>query len=163
LVLHHRSTDGIKAALSYDMGKRSGMATMTLDKTFGSGSSLNLRAIYKQSGDVFILEENWKLDANNKIAGTYNFATEEATFAYTHSKGDWSATGRYNFAKESTIFDVQRKYKGATLGAAYSLNDGSASLSWSKKPLKAILKGNIGKGKNLTPQAALMVTHEFDL
>jgi hypothetical protein len=155
--------DGVKGALTYDVHKRTGAASMTLDKSFDNGSKLQLRSIYKQAGDMFILEETWKLDANNKLGGAYNFNTEEATFSYTYTKDDWAATGRYNFQKDTTILQVEKREGKNTYMVQYAPNDGATSLVWTAKPFKAILKGNMGKGGVSADSAVLAVTHEFDL
>lgn len=156
-------SDGVKGALTFDVAKKVATGTINLDKSFSNGSSLNLRAIYQQSRDVFILEETWKLDPNNKLTGTYNFATEEALFGYTYTKGDWSASGRYNFSKDSVAFDVQSKQGKATFGAGYVPKDKVATLTWSAKPFRASIKGNVGKTGVSAPQAFFTVTHEFDV
>lgn len=128
-----------------------------------STSDVQLRAIYKQSGDVFILEEQWRLDANNKISGSYNFSNEEAEFSYTHARGDWSATSRYNFRTDATILEVNKKQGKSSLTASYNLKDEGLTMSWNVKPYKAVLKGRVGSGGVSAPQASLMITHEFDL
>lgn len=135
---------------------------MTLDKPL-NGSDLQLRAVYKQASDEFILEETWKFDKNNKLSGSYNFASEEASFAYTYTKDDWSATGRYNFQKDTTVLEVSKKEGKATFGATYALKDQAATLSWAAKPFKAVLKGNVGRGGVKATQVVLVATHEFDL
>jgi hypothetical protein len=134
-----------------------------LDKSFDSGSNLQLKAIYKQAGDMFILEETWKLDANNKLGGSYNFNTEEAQFSYTYSKDDWAATGRYNFQKDTTVVEVEKKQGKNKYAAVYAPRDGATSLIWSAKPFRAVLKGSLGKGGVSANSALLSVTHEFDL
>jgi hypothetical protein len=136
---------------------------MTLDKSFDSGSNLQLKAIYKQAGDMFILEETWKLDANNKLGGMYNFNTEEAAFSYTYTKDDWAATGKYNFQKDTTVLEVQKTEGKNKYTVVYAPKDGATSLIWAAKPFRATLKGSLGKGGVSANSAILAVTHEFDL
>lgn len=145
------------------MGKHTGTGMVTVNRSFASGSDLQLRAVYKQAGDVLILEETWKMDANNKLAASYNFSNEEALFAYSYSKHDWSATGRYNFAKDTTVLEVNKKQGKATLGASYALADGKTILSWSQKPFRAAIAANIGAGGLKVQDGSLLVTHEFDI
>jgi len=155
--------DGIKGSLSYDLDKHSAIGAMTLNKSL-NGSDLQLRAVYKQAGDVFILEETWKFDANNKLAGAYNFSTEEAQFAYTYTKDDWSATGRYNIKKESSVLEVAKKQGKATFGMSYALKDEVASVTWVQKPFRAQLKAKFGtNGLAKDPIATFAVTHEFEI
>ena len=112
---------------------------------------------------MFILEETWKLDANNKLGGHYNFNTEEAAFSYTYTKDDWAATGRYNFQKDTTIVEVEKKEGKNKYTAVYAPKDGATSLVWTAKPFKAIVSGNLGKGGVSANKAMLSITHEFDL
>lgn len=124
---------------------------------------MELKGIYRQAGDVFILEETWKLDSNNKITGHYNFNTEEAIFGYTYTKDSWSATGKYNFQKDTTLLEVEKKQGKSKYIAAYHPKDGSASLTWNAKPFKATIKGNVGRDGAEAQTAIFSVTHEFDL
>ena len=147
----------------YDLPKRSAIGSVAVDKSFDNGSNLQLKAIYRQAGDQFALEETWRLDGNNKITGHYNFKTEEAIFGYTYTKNDWTATARYNFQKDTTVFEVERKQNKNRFGAVYAPKDEAATLFWSAKPFRAALKGRVGKGGVVANSAFLTVTHEFDL
>ena len=146
----------------YDLAKRSSTAALTLDKPL-NGSNLQLRAVYKQAGDVFILEESWKFDANNRMTGAYNFSTEEAQFGYTYTRDDWSATGRYNLKSDVPSLEVAKRAGKATVTALYAPRDEALTLTWAAKPLRATLKGKVGRGGVGATSASLMVTHEFDL
>lgn len=148
--------------MTYDVGKRSATGVVTLDKPI-NGSNLQLRAVYKQAGDVFILDETWKFDANNKLSGSYNFSTEEALFAYTYNKDDWSATAKYNFQKDSSAFEVSKKRGKETFAVLYIPKEETALLSWSAKPFRASLRGQAGLSGVKATQASFTVTHEFDL
>jgi hypothetical protein len=152
----------VRGALAYDVAKGSATGKVVLNKPI-NGSDLQLTATYKQAGDEFVLEESWRFDDRNRLAGAYNFATEEATFAYTHTRGPWSATSRYNFQKDATVLEVARRQGKATLGAAYAVQDQTATLTWAEKPLRAQLKAKVGGGGVTAAQATLTLTHEFDL
>lgn len=153
---------GVKGAVSYDVQKRSPTVALTMKKDL-SGSDLELKAIYKQAGDVFILEEQWRFDENNKLSGAYNFSNEEAQFAFTHSRGPWSGTSRYNFRTEATILEISKKEGKSTLTGAYNIKDESLSLTWNKKPYKVVAKGRVGRNGVSAVQTSLSITHEFDL
>ena len=144
------------------MAKRSATASVVLNKPI-NGSNLQLKATYKQAGDVFTLEEVWRLDASNALGGVYNFATEEATFSYTHTRGPWSAGGKYNFQKDATTLEAARRAGKALLSASYALADDTATLTWAERPLRAQLKGQVGRSGVRAVQATLTVTHEFEL
>jgi hypothetical protein len=159
---HSLHTGGVKGAATYDLHKHSLTTALTLNKAL-SGSEVQLRAVYKQAGDVFILEEQWIFDANNKLSGAYNFSNEEAIFAYTHTRDDWSATGRYNFSTDKTTLEIGKKQGKARIAAVYGVNDGAAVLTWAAKPFKASIKGNLGRGGLKAAQAAFTITQEFDL
>eukprot|EP00887_Chlorella_sp_A99_P004732 scaffold4.g4732.t1 len=126
--------DGVKGAVAYNVGQKNGEASLTVDRKVG-GNDLSLKAIYHQKGDVFILEESWKFDKNNKLSGTYNFQTEAATFTYTHIQGPWTAEGKYDFARDAPTLTVKRKQGKATLSAAYGLKDQAAALTTTMKQL----------------------------
>lgn len=136
---------------------------MTLNKSFDNGSSLELKATYLQATDSLVLNETWRLDANNKLVGSYNFKSEEAIFGYTYTKGDWAATGRYNFQKDSTVLEVEKKQGKAKLSAIYHPADGATALTWNQKPYKATLRANAGKGGVSAQGVVFAVTHEFEL
>ena len=154
---------GLKANLIYDVAKRSGTGSLTRALSFSNGSSLELKATYRQAGDVFVLDETWKLDSRNKIVGHYNFATEEAIFGYTHTKGDWSATGRYNFQKEASTVEAEKRHGKHTFVAAYAIKDEAVALSWRHKPFRATLKGKAGRGGVSAQAAMLTFTHEIEV
>jgi hypothetical protein len=60
--------DGVKGLLSFDIGSRAPTAAVTVDRTF-NGTEVQLKAVYKQKGDVLILEEQWKFNKDNKLTG----------------------------------------------------------------------------------------------
>ena len=125
----------------YDVQKRTGTGALTLDKAFDNGSTLQLKGIYHQAGDAFVLQETWKLDANNKLGGSYNFATEEASFAYTYVKDDWAATGRYNFKTDTTMLEVEKRVGKNKYVAFYVPRDEVTTLAWIANPLKVSISG----------------------
>lgn len=129
------NTEGVKGFISYDVGAHNVMGTVSLDKNV-NGSDLQLKAIYKHVGDVFVLEETWRFDSKNKLAGSYNFATEEANFAYTYSSGDYSATARYNFQSDESSLEVTKRDGKNSYSASYCPNKEDAMISWSAKPYK---------------------------
>ena len=157
------SVGGVKASVNYDIHKQTSVGAVTLNKSYENGSALELKGIYRQAGDVFILEENWKLDSNNKITGHYNFNTEEAIFGYTYTKDAWSATGKYNFQKDTTVLEVERKQGKAKYIAMYHPKDGAASLSWNLKPFKATVRGVVSKDGVNAQNAIFSVVHDFDI
>lgn len=61
-------TDGVKGSLAYDVGARNPIAAVTVNRTI-NGSDVQLRGIYRRNGDVFILEEQWKVDKNTRVNG----------------------------------------------------------------------------------------------
>lgn len=63
-----RNADGVKANLSYDVGARNTIAAVTVNRVI-NGSDVQLRGIYRRNGDVFILEEQWKVDKNTRVNG----------------------------------------------------------------------------------------------
>jgi hypothetical protein len=155
--------DDVKAALAYDWHKKAATGAVTLNKAFDNGSSLELKATYRQAQDALILDETWRLDANNKLVGSYNFKSEEAVFGYTYTQGDWAATGRYNFQRDATVLEVEKKQGKARLSAVYHPADGVAALNWNQKPYKATLRGTAGKGGVSAQGVIFAVTHEFEL
>ena len=50
------------------MGARNPIAAVTVNRTI-NGSDVQLRGIYRRNGDVFILEEQWKVDKNTRVNG----------------------------------------------------------------------------------------------
>lgn len=62
------AADGLKATLAHDVGAGNSVASVTLNRLV-NGSDVQVKAIYKRTGDVFILEEQWKVDKNNRING----------------------------------------------------------------------------------------------
>jgi hypothetical protein len=154
--------DGVVGRLSYDLAKRAGTAAVTLTRPV-AGSDLTMTAVYKQAGDEFILEEAYRIDAANRVAGSYNFASEEALFAYTHTHGPWTATARHNFKKDESTAEVARRAGKAVWAASYCPRDESATLSWAEGALKATAKGRAGRGGVFATQVALQVVHTFDI
>lgn len=58
----------MKASLAHDFGASNSVASLTLNRLV-NGSDVQVKAIYKRAGDVFIMEEQWKVDKNTRING----------------------------------------------------------------------------------------------
>lgn len=74
--VHHRLTyvlapraAGVKGTVAYNVGAKDALATVTVDKVVG-GKDLSLKASYQTSGNVWVVQETWKVDKDNKLVGT---------------------------------------------------------------------------------------------
>ncbi|KAL6777395.1 hypothetical protein ACKKBF_B21340 [Auxenochlorella protothecoides x Auxenochlorella symbiontica] len=156
--------DGLKASLAHDFGASNSVASLTLNRLV-NGSDVQVKAIYKRAGDVFIMEEQWKVDKNTRINGSYNFASEEAAASVTHTNGPWTASAAYNFARAAPLLSISRKAGADTVGATYAVNEDVGTVHWSRKPVRATLRAaNVtGKPAWSSLSASIVATHEFDL
>lgn len=55
--------------MAYNVGAKDALATVTVDKVVG-GKDLSLKASYQTSGNVWVVQETWKVDKDNKLVGT---------------------------------------------------------------------------------------------
>lgn len=133
--LFNPPAEGLKLNLAYDVAKRNPSAVVTLNRTV-RGAAAQLRATYRRVGDVLILDQQWKLDKATTLAGSYNFASEEAAVSLTRTHGPWTAHGAYNFAKDAVLLDVKRKSGADTVGVTYQPREDAATLHWSRKPIR---------------------------
>lgn len=132
---HTHCAEGLKLNLAYDVAKRNPSAVVTLNRSV-RGADAQLRATYRRAGDVLILDQQWKLDKATTLAGSYNFASEEAAVSLTRTHGPWTAHGAYNFAKDAVLLDVKRKSGPDTVGVTYQPREDAATLHWSRKPIR---------------------------
>lgn len=127
--------EGVRGSICYDAGTKNTIGSVTLDKQVNN-SDLQLKAVYKQQGEVFILEESWRFDAKNKLSGAYNFATEEATFAYSYTHDAYTATTKYNFQSDQATLEVAKRQGKNLYTASYCPQTEAASLTWAAKPYR---------------------------
>lgn len=141
--LERNLADNVKASAAYDIGRKSTTASVNLSKPIND-NDLSLTATYKQQGNQFSLQESWKFwDKKAKLSGFYNFATEEAIFAYDYLKDAWTLSAMYNVQKEAPTFTVSKKQGKSTVAVSMGVRDRSVAMSWNRKPFKAVIKGNV--------------------
>ncbi|EFN57639.1 expressed protein [Chlorella variabilis] len=153
---------GVKGTIAYNAGAKDTIATVTIDKKL-NGNDLSLKGSYQFAGDVFILQETWKFNKQNKLVGTYNFAKEEAVFSLEHTRGSLKLGALYSLKTEKPVVSIEKKRGKDTFSAAYGIKDEATTLSWQHKPFKTIVRGKAGKGGVKGVTAAVLITHEFEL
>lgn len=154
--------DESKLSFQYDLGKRVGTSSVAVRKSI-SDSQLLLKATYKTDKTSLILDETFEINKNNKITGQYNFATEEAVFAYTYSSGDWNGTAKYNFQKDSSNYTIVKKQGKSKISASYSPRSEDTTLTWSKRPYTIRMNGSVGVSGISLASVNLNFVHDFDV
>lgn len=154
--------DESKLSFQYDLGKNVGTSSVAVRKSI-SDSQLLLKATYKTDKPSLVLDETFEINKSNKITGQYNFASEEAVFAYTYSWGEWNSTAKYNFQKDSSTYTVVKKQGKSKFSLSYSPRSEDTTFTWSKRPYTIRMKGSLGVSGISLPSVDLNFVHEFDV
>eukprot|EP00890_Picochlorum_soloecismus_P001553 jgi/Picsp_1/2399/NSC_05860-R1_expressed protein [Chlorella variabilis] len=155
-------TDESKLSFQYDLGKKVGMSSIAVRKSI-SNSQLLLKATYKTDKTSLVLDETFEINKNNKITGQYNFANEEAVFAYTYLSGDWNGTAKYNFQKDSSTYSIVKRQGKSKISVSYSPRSEDITFAWSKRPYTIRMKGSSGMSGVSLASVDLNFIHDFDV
>lgn len=152
---------GVRAAVQHGVASGDTTASLSVNKSI-RGNDVQLRAVYRKKGNVFVLEETWRVDPRNRLSGSYNFSTEEAVVTFAHDQGPWTATAGYNLKREAPVLGLSRKQGKNVLGAVYAVKNDELTLQWARKPVRATVRASgVSKGQIDGLSANLLITHEF--
>lgn len=156
--------DGVKSNVVYFVDKKAAEASLSVSSFKPAGRDLNVTAIYKTSGDQFILKETWTIDKNNKVSGQYNFSNEEAVFGYDVSRSGVTVSGTYNILKESPTLAIKKNASPNTYAASFGMKDKSVALTWNHtSDLKYAIRltGKMSRRLLESPALTVIATKEF--